>query len=60
MKRVAIEFLKIGISADNYQQQSVLLDNLPSFPDNLSRGISNIDNSLYWLGLVRPKKCYFR
>ncbi|QBG35569.1 SMP-30/gluconolactonase/LRE family protein [Litorilituus sediminis] len=47
--------LRIGITADNYQQQSVLIDNLPSFPDNLSRGISDIDNSLYWLGLVSPR-----
>ena len=47
--------LKIGISADNYQQRSVLIDNLPSFPDNLSRGISSLDDSLYWLGLVSPR-----
>jgi len=47
--------LKIGVSTENYQQQQILIDNLPSFPDNLSRGISQFDKNLYWLGLVSPR-----
>jgi len=47
--------LKIGIGHYNYQQQQVLIDNLPSFPDNLSRGLSTIDKNLYWIGLVSPR-----
>jgi len=47
--------LKIGIGVDNYQQQQVLIENLPAFPDNLSRGISQLDKDYYWLGLVSPR-----
>lgn len=47
--------LKIGITESNYQQQTIVLENLPSFPDNLSRGLSSLDSDLYWLGLVSPR-----
>lgn len=43
--------LKFGIAEDNFGQKQILIDNLPGFPDNISRG----ENGLYWFGLVSPR-----
>ncbi|QIZ76137.1 SMP-30/gluconolactonase/LRE family protein [Ferrimonas lipolytica] len=43
--------LKLHLKGDNQGQAEVLLDNLPGFPDNLSRA----DDGTYWLGLVSPR-----
>lgn len=43
--------LKIGIVNSNRGKVEILIDNLPGFPDNISRG----KNGLYWLGLVSPR-----
>jgi len=43
--------LKIGIINSNRGKVETLIDNLPGFPDNISRG----NNGLYWLGLVSPR-----
>lgn len=43
--------LKIGIAEHNRQHQQVVIDNLPSFPDNINPG----SNNLYWVGLVSPR-----
>ena len=43
--------LRISLLDDTFGQKSVLIDGLPGFPDNLSRG----NDGLYWLGLVAPR-----
>jgi len=43
--------LKVGISERNRGRKSLILENLPGFPDNINRG----SNGLYWLGLVSPR-----
>ncbi len=48
---------KIALSADNLNvaqassQATVLLDNLPGYPDNLMRGL----DGKIWLGLIKPR-----
>lgn len=43
--------LKVGINETNKGQVKTLIENLPGFPDNISRG----NHGLYWLGLVSPR-----
>ncbi len=43
--------LKISIVAETYGKREILLDDLPGFPDNLSRGL----DGRYWLGLIAPR-----
>mgnify|MGYP000061564869 CR=1 FL=1 len=43
--------LKVGIADSNKGQVETLIDNLPGFPDNISRG----ENGVYWFGLVSPR-----
>lgn len=43
--------LKVGITPETVNQQSVVIDNLPGFPDNINRG----SNGLYWFGMVSPR-----
>ena len=43
--------LRVGITPDNDGQVESVIDNLPGFPDNISRG----QNGVYWLGLVSPR-----
>lgn len=43
--------LKVGIAADNIAQQQVVIDNLPGFPDNITRAA----DGNFWLGLVSPR-----
>lgn len=43
--------LKVALHGPARGQVSVLLDNLPGFPDNLNRG----HNGIYWLGLASPR-----
>lgn len=43
--------LKVGISDSNKGTVETLIDNLPGFPDNISRG----ENGVYWFGLVSPR-----
>jgi len=43
--------LRVGLHGDNRGKISVVIDELPGFPDNLSQG----SNGLYWLGLVSPR-----
>lgn len=43
--------IKIGIGADNFARQKVLIDNLPGFPDNISKG----QDGRYWIGLAAPR-----
>lgn len=45
------QVLKVGIAESNKGQVETLIDNLPGFPDNISRG----SNGVYWLGLVSPR-----
>ncbi|MFC3094283.1 SMP-30/gluconolactonase/LRE family protein [Alteromonas sediminis] len=42
---------RVAIDDNNFGQKSILIDNLPGFPDNLSRGSDNT----YWLGLASPR-----
>ncbi|GLH77173.1 hypothetical protein SSBR45G_20810 [Bradyrhizobium sp. SSBR45G] len=48
--KVASSARNIGIG-NGTDQASVLLDNLPGYPDNLTRG----EGGRYWLGLFRPR-----
>ena len=43
--------LRVGLNGSDRGQVSVVIDNLPGFPDNLAQG----NNGLYWLGLVSPR-----
>lgn len=43
--------LKIGLSGAERGAVSVLIDNLPGFPDNIERG----PDGLYWVGLTSPR-----
>lgn len=43
--------LKVGIAESNKGEVETLIDNLPGFPDNISRG----ENGVYWFGLVSPR-----
>lgn len=43
--------LRLALEGEDRGRIDVILDNLPGFPDNLSRG----SNDLYWLGLVSPR-----
>ena len=43
--------MRLGINGDQRGQLDVVIDNLPSFPDNIARG----SNGVYWLGLVSPR-----
>ena len=43
--------LKIALNGKERGKISVLIESLPGFPDNISRG----SNGLYWLGLVSPR-----
>ncbi|WP_396586217.1 SMP-30/gluconolactonase/LRE family protein [Bermanella sp. R86510] len=43
--------LKVGIADENRGHVQVVIDNLPSFPDNINPG----DKGLYWVGLVSPR-----
>lgn len=43
--------MRLGISGEQRGKLEVVIDNLPSFPDNIARG----NNGVYWLGLVSPR-----
>ncbi len=43
--------LKVGIDESNKGKVETVIDNLPGFPDNISRG----SNGVYWIGLVSPR-----
>jgi sugar lactone lactonase YvrE len=43
--------LRVGITDLNKGQVETVIENLPGFPDNISRGSNNI----YWVGLVSPR-----
>ncbi|MFT5162461.1 MAG: sugar lactone lactonase YvrE [Alteromonadaceae bacterium] len=43
--------LKIGINQSNFGNTTVVVDNLPGFPDNITRA----HNGRYWLGLIAPR-----
>ncbi|MFT6153548.1 MAG: sugar lactone lactonase YvrE [Bermanella sp.] len=43
--------IKIGITDSNKGQVETVIENLPGFPDNISRG----SNGVYWVGLVSPR-----
>ncbi len=43
--------LRVGLYGDNRGKVEVIIDNLPSFPDNIAK----TNNGLYWLGLVSPR-----
>ncbi len=43
--------MRLGLNGDQRGTLNVVIDNLPSFPDNIARG----SNGLYWLGLVSPR-----
>lgn len=47
----AYRVLKIGIADHNFGKVDILTDNLPGFPDNISRG----KEGRYWLGFVAPR-----
>lgn len=42
---------RVWLEGERRGQKEVLLENLPGFPDNLSRGL----DGKYWLGLVSPR-----
>lgn len=43
--------MRLGLSGEQRGALEVVIDNLPSFPDNIARG----SNGVYWLGLVSPR-----
>lgn len=43
--------MRLALNGDQRGQLEVVIDNLPSFPDNIARG----NNGVYWLGLVSPR-----
>ncbi len=43
--------MRLGLNGDQRGQLEIVIDNLPSFPDNIARG----NNGVYWLGLVSPR-----
>jgi len=43
--------LRLALNGDKRGKVEVVIDSLPGFPDNLSRG----SNGLYWFGLVSPR-----
>lgn len=43
--------MRLALNGDQRGQLEVVIDNLPSFPDNIARG----SNGVYWLGLVSPR-----
>jgi sugar lactone lactonase YvrE len=43
--------LRLALTGENRGSLEVVIDNLPSFPDNIARG----SNGLYWIGLVSPR-----
>lgn len=43
--------MRLALNGDQRGQVEVVIDNLPSFPDNIARG----NNGVYWLGLVSPR-----
>lgn len=43
--------MRLALNGDQRGQLAVVIDNLPSFPDNIARG----GNGVYWLGLVSPR-----
>jgi sugar lactone lactonase YvrE len=43
--------MRLALNGDQRGQLAVVIDNLPSFPDNIARG----SNGVYWLGLVSPR-----
>jgi sugar lactone lactonase YvrE len=43
--------LRVGITNSNKGQVETVIENLPGFPDNISRGSNNV----YWVGLVSPR-----
>ncbi|GAA6135372.1 SMP-30/gluconolactonase/LRE family protein [Oceaniserpentilla sp. 4NH20-0058] len=43
--------LRVGLNGENRGKISVVIDELPGFPDNISQG----SNGVYWLGLVSPR-----
>jgi len=43
--------MRLALNGEQRGSLEVVIDNLPSFPDNIARG----NNGLYWLGLVSPR-----
>ena len=43
--------MRLALNGDHRGQLEIVIDNLPSFPDNIARG----NNGVYWLGLVSPR-----
>lgn len=43
--------MRLNLKGEQRGNLSVVIDNLPSFPDNITRGT----NGVYWLGLVSPR-----
>lgn len=43
--------MRLGLNGQQRGNLDVVIDNLPSFPDNIARG----SNGVYWLGLVSPR-----
>lgn len=43
--------MRLALNGQQRGKLEVVIDNLPSFPDNIARG----SNGLYWLGLVSPR-----
>jgi hypothetical protein len=43
--------MRLALNGEQRGNLEVVIDNLPSFPDNIARG----SNGLYWLGLVSPR-----
>lgn len=43
--------MRLALNGEQRGKLEVVIDNLPSFPDNIARG----NNGLYWVGLVSPR-----
>ena len=43
--------MRLALNGNQRGNLEVVIDNLPSFPDNIAKG----NNGLYWLGLVSPR-----
>ena len=43
--------MRLGLNGQERGNIEVVIDNLPSFPDNIAKG----SNGVYWLGLVSPR-----
>jgi hypothetical protein len=43
--------MRLALNGEQRSNLEVVIDNLPSFPDNIARG----SNGVYWLGLVSPR-----